>query len=90
MPTKPGDNKLGKRDTRVLEAYREKIDPEGRGVKEVYGGYWGGRCCVCTSQVPCDPAGGGHSRTFCLKGMVDFWGRTSTVFVCGPCCERAQ
>ena len=31
MPAKPGDNLLGVRDTSTLEAYRDKIDPEGKG-----------------------------------------------------------
>ena len=51
MPIKPGDNKLGVRDTRTLEAYRDKIDPEGEGVSAAYAWQWGGTCCVCGAAL---------------------------------------
>ena len=65
MPTLPGDNKLGKRDTVTLAAYRDKIDPQGREVQ------WSGQtapkyrawdCCVCGGSVRY-PGG----RAFVLK-----------------------
>ena len=84
MPAKPGDNKLGVRDTRTLEAYRDKIDPEGWGVKKS-----GARhstkpshCTVCGAE-----AIGPRPRLFALKRG---WPYRDLRYVCNSCCEKAQ
>lgn len=54
MLCKPGDNRLGKRDTVTLAAYRDKIDPEGRGVEwsgQTAAKYAAWHCCVCGGPV---------------------------------------
>lgn len=84
MISKPSDNKLGKRDSATLAAYRDKIDPEGRGVAWVRSGcgIWAKvRCDVCWRYIVQS-----DQREFALKPALK---ESDLRFVCNTCCQNA-
>lgn len=81
---KTGDNKLGKRDTVTLAAYREQIDADKMGVSAVESAKFSGGdfCCVCNGRV------GRDGRIFWIKG--ENWAFHYDMQVCEACCEEAR
>lgn len=90
MPIRPGDKKLRPKDRVVLEAYRDHIDPERRGVAFANWSFYSGSradelpCCVCSG-----PVYAADGREFYLKPYTQPVDLDRVKGVCGECCRRA-